>query len=95
MYITMKDSVQEAQDRQQAVDITSIQKDVEYIKENMDKNFQDHAEIKKIFKEGLERKVGNSRFKPVEMIAYGLVGIVLVSMVNQLLELVQTAKALL
>ena len=90
----MSETLRETQARQQTVDITSIQKDVEYIKSTMKRNFEDHKEIKEIFERGLASKIGQSRFKPVEWIAYGLAGGVLMWALNQFLGLIETAKAL-
>jgi hypothetical protein len=89
----MTETLKETQNRQQTADIISIQKDVEYIKETMERNFQDHKEIKDIFKESLKDKVSKSRFKPVELITFSLAGGVLFWALSQLLALISTVKA--
>jgi hypothetical protein len=89
----MTETLIETQNRQQTVDITSIQKDIEFMKESMTRNFTDHEDIKKLFKESLGDKVSKSRFRPTELITYGLAGGVMLWALNQLLELIGTAKA--
>ena len=91
----MTESLKETQKRQQTSDIISIQKDIEFIKENMERNFKDHQEIKTIFQDSLKDKVGKSRFRPVELITFTLAGGVLMWALNQLLGLIETAKAIL
>lgn len=92
--LEMAETLKEIQNRQQTSDIISIQKDVQYLRESMDRNFADHEEIKKIINKGLDSKVGNAKFKPVELITYGMAGGVLAWALGQILGLIQIAKAL-
>ena len=78
----------------QEIQITKLAKDMEYIKDSMDRNFKDHEDIKKIFREGLDRKVSFSRYKVVEMIAYALAGSTLLWALNQILQTISIVKAL-
>lgn len=75
-------------------DLVSIQKDIQYMRESMDRNFKDHEEIKLIFTKGLDSKVGQAKFKPVELITYGMAGGVLAWALGQILGLIQVAKAI-
>lgn len=90
----MGETLKEVQSRQQFADIVSIQKDVQYMRESMDRNFKDHDELKLLFMSGLKEKVGKTQFRPVEMISYGLAGGILSWALWQFLQVVQTAKAL-
>lgn len=71
-----------------------LSEEFKYIKEAMDRNFEDHKEIKKMFKEGLDKKVSFSRYKVVELIAYALAGSTLIWTLNQVLQTISTVKAL-
>jgi hypothetical protein len=86
----MTETSEQAQDRQQAIDITSIQKDIEFMKDSMDRNFKDHTEIKAMFASALKDKVTVSRFRPIETIGYALAGGSLMWLLTQVL---QTVKA--
>ncbi len=77
----------------QEIQITKLAKDMEYIKASMDRNFKDHEEIKKIFGEGLNKKVSFSRYKVVELIAYALAGSTLLWVLNQALNTISIVKA--
>jgi len=87
----MPETIKEIQDRQQAIDITALTKDIQYMKESMDRNFIDHTEIKGMFEKALKDKVTIPRFRPVEMIAYSLAGGSLMWLLTQIL---QTVKAI-
>ena len=41
----------------QDIQMAKMSKDIDYIKQAMDRNFVDHDEIKRIFKEELNKKV--------------------------------------
>lgn len=61
-------------------DIAALKKDIQYIRENMTTftvlNTKEHTEIKDMIIAGLKEKVGVSRFKPVELMAYSLASLV-------------------
>jgi len=78
----------------QEIQITALSKDIEYIKTAMDRNFKDHEELKKIFKDGLDEKVAFGRYRVVEMIAYALAGSTLIWVLNQILGTISIVKAL-
>lgn len=75
------------------INIVKMQKDLEFIREGMDRNFKDHETIKKMFKEGLDKKVSFSRYKVVELIAYALAGSTLLWALNQVLGTITLVKA--
>jgi hypothetical protein len=75
------------------IQIAKIHKDLGHIAEAMDRNFQDHEEIKKYFKEGLNSKVSKNRFRPTELIAYGMGGGIMFWALTQLLDLIKTAQS--
>ena len=87
----MTDTLKENQDKQQTIDMASVKKDIEYMRISMDKNFEDHNEIKGMFEKALKDKVTVSRFRPVEMIGYSLAGGSLMWLLTQVL---QTVKAI-
>ena len=77
----------------QEIQITELSKDIEYIKDSMNRNFKDHEEIKAMFKEGLGKKVSFSRYRVVELIAYALAGSTLLWALNQILQTIAITKA--
>lgn len=72
-------------------DIAVIKNDIKYIKES-------NARIEQAHKEALvhieKSKVSKQRFDPVEKITYALSGGVLIWVMNQLLNMITTVKAL-
>lgn len=70
----------------QDIQAAKIEKDIEYIKESLNRNFEDHAEIKAMFE---KRTVSRSRFMPVETITYGLAGGTLMWALSQVLATVK------
>lgn len=75
----------------QDIQIAEIARDIAYIKESLDRNFTDHEEIKRVVS---GETVSKARFNPVEKLTYGLAGGVLLWALNQMLEVIETTKAL-